>query len=108
MRIFSASLTLLLASCGTPQADNIVAAAPEADRIECAAADGQMKRDCIVEQDGNTLTVRRSDGSFRRFALDEAAGVATADGADPGNSTALPDDRIEVNIDGETFRLPVK
>jgi hypothetical protein len=99
---------VLLASCWKPGADNVVAATPEADRIECAVTGAAITRDCIVEQDGDTLTVRRSDGGFRRFERDEAGAFVSADGAETGSSTTLPDGRVEVSINGETYRLPVK
>jgi hypothetical protein len=108
MRIYSLTLTLLLASCGKPGADNIVAAIPEADRIECAVTGAAITRDCIVEASGDTLTVRRSDGGFRRFELDETGAFASADGAEPVSSKMLLDGRIEVSIDGETYRLPIQ
>jgi hypothetical protein len=108
MRISSLTPIFMLAGCGTSGAQNVVAAAPEADRIECAAAGEIFARDCIVDQDASTITVRRSDGGFRRFDRDESGALRSADGAEEGSSQPMPDGRVEISIDGETYRLPIK
>jgi hypothetical protein len=108
MRIFSLALVLLLSGCGKPDAQNIVAAALEADRIECAVAGSAIARDCIVERDGDAITVRRSDGGFRRFEHDETGALVSADGAEAASSTTLSDGRTELSVAGETYRLPAE
>ena len=46
-------------------------------------------------------------GGFRRFVVaGDGTGVAAADGAEPAMVTIIDDDRIEVAIGGDTFRLP--
>lgn len=106
---------LLLAGCGSaaPNAGSKgVEAAPDDGRIECrigAAAD--FERFCTVElgdsPDGRTLTIRKPDGGFRRLLVaGDGRGVVAADGAEPAEVTLIDDDRIEVAIGGDSFRLP--
>jgi hypothetical protein len=51
--------------------------------------------------------VRKPDGGFRRLRVtDDGRGVAAADGAEAAQVTIIADDRIEVAIGGDVFRLP--
>ena len=51
--------------------------------------------------------MHKPDGGFRRFVVArDGTGVAAADGAEPAMVTIIADDRIEVAIGGDTFRLP--
>jgi hypothetical protein len=88
------------------------AAAPDDNRVECRlAGDGQFERFCTIERnegpDGATLLLRKPDGGFRRLRVaTDGRGVVAADGAEPARVTILRDDRIEVAIGGDAFRLP--
>ena len=104
----------LLASCGSGNSaqEATAAADPDDNRIECRIGNAtEFERFCTIEQDeseaGRTLTVRKPDGGFRRFVVaQDGTGVAAADGAEPAMVTIIADDRIEVAIGGDTFRLP--
>jgi hypothetical protein len=51
--------------------------------------------------------VRKPDGGLRRFLVaQDGSGVAAADGAEQAVVTIIADNRIEVSIGGDTFRLP--
>ena len=51
--------------------------------------------------------VRKPDGGFRRLRVTrDGRGVVAADGAERAQVTIIADDRIEVSIGGDTFRLP--
>ncbi|HYJ53340.1 MAG TPA: hypothetical protein VEW04_09210 [Allosphingosinicella sp.] len=117
MRI--ALLALLLASCGSPPAGdtaNRTAAAPSApdDRVDCQIEGAEaFEHNCIVEiadaADGRLLTIRKPDGGFRRLQLtNDGHGVVAADGAEMAVVTLLPDERIEVAIGADRFRLPAR
>jgi len=108
----------LLASCGGSDTGKkeaeqaFLAAAEDSDQIECAVdGSSQFERRCVVERmegaDGLTLTIRSPSGSFRRLLVtDDGRGVIAADGADPAMVAILADNRIEVSIAGDRFRLP--
>ena len=82
------------------------------DRIECRIGSArQFERFCTYERgrsaDGPTLTLRKPDGGFRRLLVaDDGRGVVAADGAEPAEVTIVGEGRIEVEIGGDTFRLP--
>lgn len=110
---------LALAGCSGGQGDEQTAAAntPSAPQnpglaIECAlsgAAD--FTRDCTVEQsasaDGAILTVRHSDGGFRRLRVtQDGRGVAAADGSAPAQVRIAGDRQIEVQLGDDRYRLP--
>jgi hypothetical protein len=118
MRIL-ALLTLLTAACGptepVAQPTNGAAAPPPGapdNRIECRVAGASFfERVCSVtgadSPRGRVLTVRNADGGFRRLRVTrDGRGVAAADGAERTNVTILGDNRIEVEIGGDRFRLP--
>ena len=109
MRIFSAALLLLLVACGgKPAVENKVAAVPEADRIECAL-DGAaaFAKDCALERGGGSaLTLRHSDGGFRKLTLDKDGLIDTADGADAIILAPISDGRTEISVGGDRYRLP--
>jgi hypothetical protein len=103
---------LLLAACGRADPADQAKAEAEDHRIDCriAGAD-QFERFCTIEyvenEAGRTLVVRKPDGGFRRLLVTgDGRGVAAADGAEPAQVTIIADDRIEVAIGGDTFRLP--
>jgi hypothetical protein len=107
----AAALALLLAACGgeeTPEEQTVA----EADRIECAVGGAEtFERVCSIERmasaEGLTLTLRSPNGSFRRLLVTtDGRGVVAADGAEPAAVTPLSDNRIEVAIAGDRYRLP--
>lgn len=109
------ALLALLASCSSqPTVESNGAAAPAAgepdNRIDCrGAGETAFARSCTVERAGNILTVRKADGGFRRLRItDDGSGVAAADGAERAHVSLTPDQRLEVEIGGDVFRLPVR
>ena len=118
MRI--ALLALFAASCGAaPEADGgnnaatARAAVPD-DRIDCLIeGNTAFEHNCIVETadgaDGPLLTIRKPDGGFRRLQVtSDGRGVIAADGAEMAVVTMLADNRIEVAIGADRFRLPAR
>ncbi len=111
---------LLLAACRSGDANvsaeapenRMAAAAPQDNRVECrVSGTGQFERFCTIERsegaDGAILTLRKPDGGFRRLLVaSDGRGVVAADGAEAARVTILRDDRIEVAIGADTFRLP--
>ncbi|MFL6844677.1 MAG: hypothetical protein ACJ8ER_07340 [Allosphingosinicella sp.] len=97
-----AALFLLVAGCGGPS--------PSAgERIECAL-DGAavFKPSCTVERDRNDpslLVVRGPDGRFRRLRSDSNGAIETADGAEPAKAELLADDRVEVSVGRDRYRI---
>ena len=110
MRLLVPAL-LALSACGGSSGGSY-AGAGEDDRIECRIGNARLfDRFCTVEADeteeGRVLTVRKPDGGFRRLlVVDDGRGVVAADGAEEAEVTIVDDDRIEVDIGGDTFRLP--
>ena len=103
-----------LAACQEPQnsVEEVLAENKSADRIACAV-DGasDFEEVCAIERlssdEGTILTLRAPSGSFRRLRIaDDGRGVVAADGAAPAQVTVLADDRIEVMLDGDRYRLP--
>jgi hypothetical protein len=109
MRISSAGIVLLLASCGQ-EAPDALTADPDA-LIECALAGATaFIRECEVDQSrvqGETiLVVRHPDGRFRRFTVTgDGTGVAAADGAQAAAVT-LREGGIEVAVGTDRYRFP--
>jgi hypothetical protein len=106
---------MLLFSCGDGDAAReraIAGAAEDADRVECAVEGAAaFERVCMVERstgaDGLILTIRAPGGSFRRLLVTrDGRGVVAADGADPAAISVLADNRIEVAIARDRYRLP--
>jgi hypothetical protein len=107
----------MLAACGDPDAgreEALAAAADGADRIDCATEGApRFERVCTVERtgglDGLILTVRSPSGGFRRLLVTkDGRGVVAADGADQAVVSVIGEDRIEVAIAGDRYRLPAK
>lgn len=118
MRI-AAALALLAAACGpaepVAQPTNGAAAPPPDvpdNRIECRLAGAAAyERACSVtaadSPRGRVLTIRKADGGFRRLLVTrDGRSVAAADGAERATVTVLHDNRIEVEVGGDRFRLP--
>lgn len=117
MRAAPLAALALLAACGraesdAPDAGRTAAVAEDDDRIECRIGNStQFQRFCTIERgegsDGALLTLRKPDGGFRRLLVaTDGRGVVAADGAEDAQVTILGDDRIEVAIGGDSFRLP--
>lgn len=109
MRALAFLALAALAGCNSPTPAPAVA---DDDRIECRIGNARMfDRFCIVERmagpEGMALTIRKPDGGFRRLLVTrDGRGVIAADGAEEAVVTILDDNRIEVAIAGDTFRLP--
>ena len=104
---------LLLTACGDSGRDNREAlAADPANRIACAVEGATtFSSSCIVEraagEDGPILTLHHPSGGFRRLLVTgDGRGVVAADGAEPARVSVIADDRIEVSIAGDSYRLP--
>ena len=113
---------LALCGCGAPapgEEDQPASEAPaeilppEADaRIECRIGNArQFERFCLVSfgesEAGRTITLRKPDGGFRRLLVTrDGRGVVAADGAEPASVSIIGDQRIEVTIGVDSFRLP--
>jgi len=121
MRVLAAFAMLTLAACGETESGEMpVAAAAKAEaavednRIECLLRGGeQFERFCTVDHEqrpeGRILVLRKPDGGFRRLLVaTDGRGVVAADGAEPAVVSILGDDRIEVAIGGDRFRLPAQ
>ena len=114
MRIarFVLLLPPILAGCAQADSTGQNAAQVDDNRIECRIANSpQFDRFCTIEYGdsdaGRTLVVRKPDGGFRRLLVArDGRGVVAADGAEPARVTIIADDRIEVAIGEDTFRLP--
>lgn len=111
---------LLLAGCdggGVPggAGDNRTAtssgpaSAPVDDgHVDCAIGGGaQWTRDCLIEQQGDMLTIRHADGGFRRFRIvTDGRGVVPADGAEAAVVRVDGDRWIAVTVGQDLYRLP--
>jgi hypothetical protein len=57
--------------------------------------------------EGTTLTIHHPDGGFRRLLVaTDGRGVIAADGADQAVVSVVADNRIEVALAGDRYRLP--
>lgn len=108
-----AIVLLALAGCGRGgSADEAGSSDAHDGRIECRiGGTADYERFCTLERSdgegGRTLTLRKPDGGFRRLLVTgDGRGVVAADGAEPARVTIIADDRIEVEIGGDAFRLP--
>ena len=109
---------LVLAGCGQAAEETSGGTAQTSDgapaednRVDCSIGGETMGRDCTIERsrgpEGTILTIRHPEGGFRRLLIaTDGRGVVAADGAEPAEVTALADDRIEVAIGGDRYRLP--
>lgn len=109
MRIFSVAIALALAGCGSkPVVENKVEQAKADDRIDCAVGgETDFSRNCAIERgDGAVLTLRHSDGGFRRLTLESDGTIDTADGAEAITVQSMPDGRTEITVGEDRYRLP--
>ena len=84
-----------------------------APHIACAVAGAPMAPNCGIERQptpsGMVLVLRHPDGGFRRVKLvPDGRGVIAADGAIPARVKILDPTLIEVEIDGDIYRLPAR
>lgn len=76
-----------------------------APEIECAIGGGDFQRACTLERAGpDDLTIRHSDGGFRRIRIENGEPVA-ADGAERA-SVRRSGGTVEVAIGRDRYRLP--
>lgn len=114
MRIAIALVPLLvLGACGRSEEEKPVATVENDGRIDCrVGADTQFTRFCTLErsrtEEGLLLTVRKPDGGFRRLKATRDGRVAAADGAETAEVRIVGEDLIEVDIAGDSFRLPAR
>jgi hypothetical protein len=100
---------LLLASCSAePAIENKVTQAKASDKIECALSGEQnFEKVCAIDRgEGALLTLRHSDGGFRRLTLETDGTIDTADGADAVAVKTLSDGRAEITIGEDRYLLP--
>jgi len=109
--------SLPLAACGREKPTSAQVEAQQRSetagdiRIACARGDAAFASACTVEQaqgrDGLILTVRHTNGAFRRLLVtQDGRGVIAADGAEVAKVTITGADGIEVARGGDRYRLP--
>jgi hypothetical protein len=121
LRIFSASICLLVTACGGPPEGVESANVQEAltgtpteaptEYVECAVGAENYAPACTIERaaadDGTVLTIRHPDGGFHRLRLSaDGQDVAAADGALPAKILARAESAIDVAIGDARYRLP--
>ncbi|MDB5687046.1 MAG: hypothetical protein JWR77_1635 [Rhizorhabdus sp.] len=99
----------LLTACGSHGS----AAIPGAEPIPCGTSTARIAPDCTIERDaspeGNVLTLRNPDGSFRRLLIvKDGRGVIAADGAEAARVSPAGPGNIDVAIGGMIYRLPAR
>lgn len=114
MRIFSAALPLALVACGQGEQEAARVAeeraAEAAPKFFCAHGPGEMIAACTAERTrtnkGWTMTIRHSDGHFRRLLVStDGARVTAADGAETATMIATGR-QMEITVGGDRYRLP--
>jgi hypothetical protein len=116
MRVLAPLLAVaLLAGCGeqasTPGNQAGGAQAPVDDgKADCiTGGTGEWAHDCLVERQGDLLTIRHPDGGFRRFrVLADGRGLEAADGAEPAKLKITGKEQIEVATGDDRYRLPAQ
>ncbi|HUD90940.1 hypothetical protein [Sphingobium sp.] len=114
MRIALGSMLLLvLAGCGngvSMPGNTADAAQVDEGKADCMTGDTQQwERDCLVEREGDILTIRHPDGGFRRFrVLADGHGLEAADGAEPAKLSITGEKQIEVAAGNDRYRLPAQ
>ena len=89
-------------------AENLVEQAKADDRIDCAlSGEAEFTHSCAFERDsGTALTLRHSDGGFRRLTLEADGTIDTADGAESITVNSMADGRTEISVGEDRYRLP--
>ncbi|QGP78479.1 hypothetical protein [Sphingobium sp. CAP-1] len=115
MRRLILCAALALAGCGDaapkPGKQAGGAQAPVDDgKADCITGEaGQWAHDCLVERQGDQLTIRHPDGGFRRFrVLADGRGLEAADGAEPAKLRISGTQQIEVTAGDDRYRLPAR
>ncbi len=109
MRLILLAIPLFLVGCNEAVPAGQTDSADAGDgRIECRPQGAaEFANACLLERSGDTLTLRKPDGGFRRLVVTtDGRGVAAADGAEPAQVRVIGEGRIEVAIGGDAFRLP--
>lgn len=104
-------IALLVAGCGG--APNQEAVPKDAPHIACAIDGAPMANRCGLERQatpaGPVLVLRHPDGGFRRVRIvTDGRGVVAADGATPAHVQMHDPKWIDVDIDGDIYRLPAQ
>ncbi|MDX3899655.1 MAG: hypothetical protein QHC40_03950 [Sphingobium sp.] len=107
---------LLLAGCdrdggaegGGASRPSAGATVTDEGHVDCAIGGGaRWTRDCLLERDGDLLTIRHADGGFRRLRIvTDGHGVAAADGAEEAIIRIDGEKRIMVMVGQDLYRLP--
>jgi hypothetical protein len=107
LRTSSLCLALALTGCGVQGEDKVADAAPD-DRIECAVSGAkEFAQACAIDRsDPTALILRHADGGFRRIELAEDGTIEAADGSEVPEGKPLPDDRFELALGNDRYRLP--
>lgn len=106
LRTSSLALAALMTACGSgPSVPQQVADAPAADRVDCAIGTVALAKDCALERVGETITVRHTDGSFRRFEIDAKGQFGAADGAEEVSGKRSADGSVDVTIGDRRYRF---
>jgi hypothetical protein len=112
------AVSLILSACGDPNEATREALAKAEEKaaddglLDCAPAGAEgFQRVCTIERvqsaEGTTLTIRHPDGGFRRLLVtSDGRGVIAADGAEQALVSVVGEDRIEVALAGNRYRLP--
>ncbi|WP_298396694.1 hypothetical protein [Sphingobium sp.] len=118
MRRLAAMLALLsLAGCGEggskPGQQASGGQAQEAvdeGKADCITGGAdEWAHDCLVERQGDLLTIRHPDGGFRRFrVLADGHGLEAADGAEAAKLKIIGAQQIEVATGDDRYRLPAQ
>ncbi|SEJ43553.1 hypothetical protein SAMN05518849_106174 [Sphingobium sp. AP50] len=108
-------LLALLAGCGEqaskPGNQAAGAQAPVDDgKADCITGQSEeWAHDCLIERQGDQLTIRHPDGGFRRFrVLADGRGLEAADGAEPAKLKITGKQQIEVATGDDRYRLPAQ
>jgi len=109
MRRAPVLLAIALSACSQGQDPN---GAGAGQAVACAhGAQGDWAVNCRLErtelEDGEMLVVRRADGAFRRFLVqDDGRGLAAADGAAEVQQHRVGG-ALEVSVGEDRYRLPL-
>ncbi|MFC3441233.1 hypothetical protein ACFOKF_08490 [Sphingobium rhizovicinum] len=79
-------------------------------KADCITGEAEdWAHDCLIERQGDLLTIRHPDGGFRRFrVLADGHGLEAADGAEPAKLKIIGAQQIEVAAGDDRYRLPAQ